>query len=364
LLHASYIIQIIVAQLAGKPIESNEPPRSGAASLFFWARCLMSLAILGFCLAATLDALFAGKTTIWEAIPVGVSVVLFFVLMCVVGLLEGMQIAFFAVARIPADERGSSIFAKKTCELLFRGRGENLAGFMIGRQLCVVSCMFIVARVTSIDIAEGESNIFGVSDGLQEFFNFGFLGAIFLTIAGSISWQLVASAFPLQFLANPLVYVFLRICLMLEATGLCQGAWVLAALHKSIAGFKRDEVYIGTAEERRAKKMGDDTGRVRTGAGHPMKLPLVPAMDGINDYDMDQITSLEDDLTAHLEDVEQKLRDVRMQKGKMEGKAYLVYGTYELPESLKHLSENDPAVMEYIASIRKDSALDAELGEA
>eukprot|EP00978_Attheya_sp_CCMP212_P035261 scaffold152203_cov56-Attheya_sp.AAC.2 len=88
LLHASYIIQLIVAQLTGKPIEPNEPPRSAAASLFFWGRCLKHLAILGFCLAATLDALFAGKTTIWEAIPSGVSAVLFFVLMCVVGLLE------------------------------------------------------------------------------------------------------------------------------------------------------------------------------------------------------------------------------------------------------------------------------------
>jgi hypothetical protein len=240
--------------------------------------------------------------------------------MCVVGLLEGMQIAFFAVARIPADERGNSIFAKKTCELLFRGRGENLAGFMIGRQLCVVSCMFIVARVTSIDIAEGESNIFGVSDGLQEFFNFGFLGAIFLTIAGSISWQLVASAFPLQFLANPLVYVFLRICLMLEATGLCQGAWVLAALHKKIAGFKRDEVYIGTAEERRAKKMGDNIGNVRTGAGHPMKLPIIPAMDGMQNYTMDEITSLEDDLTSHLVDVKEKLSVIMTAKKRKEGK--------------------------------------------
>jgi hypothetical protein len=274
LLHASYLIQFAVAKLAGKPVVSNEPPRDGAQSLFFWGRCLMSLAILAFCLAATLDALFAGKTTIWEAIPSGVSVVLFFVLMCVVGLLEGMQIAFFAVARIPADERGDSTFALKTCELLFRGRGENLAGFMIGRQLCVVSCMFIVARVTTIEIDEGEENIFGVSDGLQEFFNFGFLGAIFLTIAGSISWQLVASAFPLQFLANPLVYFFLRLCLALEFTGLCQGAWVLAALHKKIAGFKRDEVYIGTAEERRSKKMGDESDNLRAGPGHIIKFPM------------------------------------------------------------------------------------------
>jgi silicon transporter len=319
LLHASYIIQILVAKMAGKPIESNEPPRSGGAALFFWGRCLMSLAILGFCLAATLEALFNGQTTIWEAIPAGVSVVLFFVLMCVVGLLEGMQIAFFAVARIPADERGNSVFAKKTCELLFRGRGENLAGFMIGRQLCVVSCMFVVARVTTIEIDEGEENIFGVSDGLQEFFNFGFLGAIFLTIAGSISWQLVASAFPLQFLANPLVYVFLRICLLLEFTGLCQGAWVLAALHKKIAGFKRDEVYIGTAEERRAKAMGDDAGALRSGVGHPVKLPTFPAMDGIPEYNLDQITALEEDLILHLAEVEEKLRDVQIEKGNITG---------------------------------------------
>jgi hypothetical protein len=271
-------------------------------------------------LAATLEALFNGQTTIWEAIPPGVSVVLFFVLMCVVGLLEGMQIAFFAVARIPADERGNSVFAKKTCELLFRGRGENLAGFMIGRQLCVVSCMFIVARVTTIEIEEGEENIFGVSDGLQEFFNFGFLGAIFLTIAGSISWQLVASAFPLQFLANPLVYVFLRICLLLEFTGLCQGAWVLAALHKKIAGFKRDEVYIGTAEERRAKSMGDDEGALRSGAGHPLKLPTFPAMVGMQEYTLDQINALEEDLKLHLADVEEKLEQVQTQKGNIQGK--------------------------------------------
>ena len=33
ILHASYLIQIIVAMMAGKPIESNEHPRSGLTSL-------------------------------------------------------------------------------------------------------------------------------------------------------------------------------------------------------------------------------------------------------------------------------------------------------------------------------------------
>jgi hypothetical protein len=191
--------------------------------------------------------------------------------MSVVGLLEGMQIAFFASAKIPEAERGNSRFALKTCELLFRGKGHNLPGFMIGRQLCVVSCMFFIARVTTVDIAEGEENIFGVSDGLQGFFNLGFLGAIITTIVASISWQLVASAFPMMFLSNPFTYIFLSICLGLEATGLASGSWVFADIQKKIFGFQRDEVYIGTAEERANKNMSDD---VNFGSGHLYKLPV------------------------------------------------------------------------------------------
>merc|ERR1712066_673942 len=223
-------------------------------NIFFLVRCLISLAIICFSLAVPMEALFSKKTTIWDGVPAWLAVIIFVILLCVVGMLEGMQIAFFAVAKIPASERGDSIFAKKTCELLFRGDGYNMPASMVGRQLCVVSCMLFVARVTTVSIPDGESNIFNVSQGLQEFFNLGFLGALFLTIVGSISWQLVAAAFPIAFLSNPLTYILLRICLFLEGTGLCQASWVLAAVHKRIANFQRDEVYIGTAEDRAAKK--------------------------------------------------------------------------------------------------------------
>jgi len=268
LLHASYLIQILVGLAAGKPIESNEPARSGGAQLFFWGRILFSLTVLVFCVTVTMIALFDGKTTMWEGVPPVVALLIFAVLVCIVGMLEAMQIAFFAVAKLPKSERGTSMFALKTCDCLFTGEGNNLPGFMIGRQLCVVSCMFFVARVTSVDM-KGEPNLFGVSDGIQGFFNTGLLGAVMLTILGSISWQLVASAFPIAFLSNPITYVLLRWCLFLEATGICQGAWVLAAVHKKIAGFQRDEVYIGTAEERRKQEMGDSEAPV--GPGHITK---------------------------------------------------------------------------------------------
>merc|ERR1712127_561142 len=66
---------------------------------------------------------------------------------------------------------------------------------------------------------------------------------------------------------------FLRICLLLEATGIASGSWVLAAVHKKIAGFQRDEVYIGTAEERAANNMDDDASQLQFGTGHMVKLP-------------------------------------------------------------------------------------------
>eukprot|EP00978_Attheya_sp_CCMP212_P006657 scaffold15456_cov45-Attheya_sp.AAC.1 len=273
LLHASYLMQMLVAKISGHTIESLESPRNRMQNIFFWSRCVMSVAILGLCFAVTLEALFQGKTTMWDGVPNAVSVFLFFLLMSVVGLLEGMQIAFFAVAKVCKSDRGENPIAFKTCELLFKGQGLNLPGFMIGRQLCVVACFFVIARVTTINVSALDENIFGVSDGMQRLFNTGLCGAVITTIVGSIWWQLVASAFPLSFISNPFVYIFLRICLILEAIGVCSGAWVLAAIQKDFFGFKRDEVYIGTADERARKSVMDDLDLPHHGSGPMIKLP-------------------------------------------------------------------------------------------
>lgn len=279
LLHASYLIQIIVAQLAGKPIESNEPPRDLFGNLVFWGKVLFSVGMLTFAFVITLVALFDGKTTIWEGLPSAVAVILFFLLMSVVGMLEGMQIAFFAVAKITEEERNANRWARWTCDLLFGNGGRGLPGFMIGRQLCVVSCFFVIARVTTVEIEDDESNILGVGDGAQKFFETGLLGALITTIVASIAWQLVASAFPLTFLGNPITYTLLRVCLFLEATGIASGSWVLADIHKYLAGFQKDEVYIGTAEERAALGKSDtnvhedETGHL-TGSAYPANKPL------------------------------------------------------------------------------------------
>jgi len=274
ILHICYVVQMAVGKLAGKPIASNEPPKSTPKKIFFVVRCIWSFGLLCFSFAVTLTALFNGQTTMWGSVPPAASVVLFFVLLFIIGLLEASQIAYFAVAKLQKSERGDGIFARKSCDILFVNKNHNLGAFLIGRQLLVVSCMFIIARITSVRLQPGDENIFGVSDGIQGLFNTGLLGALIVAIIGSVTWRLLASAFPMFFLSNVLCYILLRFALLLEMTGLLHGAWVLAYIHKKIAGFQRDEVYIGTAEERAAKKLPDHSEVLHVGPGH-----IIPAVD-------------------------------------------------------------------------------------
>ena len=208
----------------------------------------MSLAILGFSLAVILKALFDGNSGMWDGVPAAASVIIFFLLLAFVGMMDGMQVAAFAVVNIPEGELAIHTIAHNNCQLIFSG--ENLQAFLIGRQICVAACMFIVTRIATITIPDGEPNIFGVSDGFQTFIDTGLLGAIVITIIGSLAWRIVASSFPLAFMSNPLIYVIIRLCLLLEQTCICSASWLLALIHKLLAGYQLDELYIGTSDER------------------------------------------------------------------------------------------------------------------
>jgi len=242
LLHSVYLFQTFFSKVSGKPIESNEPSRNIAQNLFFWGRVLISMTILGIALAVTLYTLFSGLSGMWNGVPPVVSVFIFFLLMCVLGMLEGMQIAAFALINMNVEELSQRNIAHTNCNLMFTG--QNLQAFLIGRQIFVASIIFIVARIAALDIGDSD-NIFGVNDSLQKFFNTGFLGALILTIIGSLAWRIVASSFPLTFMSNPFIYIIICICLFLETTGICSACWVFARLHKKIVNYQPDKVYIG-----------------------------------------------------------------------------------------------------------------------
>jgi len=166
-------------------------------------------------------------------------------------MMEGMQIALFAVLNMPEEELKQHAMAYKSCQLTFRG--DNLQAFLIGRQICVTCCMFVVARITSLNIASGDATIFGVSQGLQTFFNTGLLGALITTIVGSLAWRIIASSFSLAFLSNPLIYLIIRLCLILEGSGLCSASWVTARFQKIALGYQPDSVYLEGAPRHTAE---------------------------------------------------------------------------------------------------------------
>jgi hypothetical protein len=250
LLHSVYLVQFLFSKLTRKPMTSNESPRTMLQALFFWIRVMFSCIVLGFAFAVVISALFSKKTTMWEGVPPLASVSLFLVLMIFAGIMEGMQIAFLAVVNIPQEELSKFAIAKKNCDLAFQG--SNLQAFFIGRQILVTTCMFVVARIIAPDVQPGhDENIFGVSDQIQEIvFNSNLLGAIITTIASSLIWRVIAASSPISFLSNPLIYMIIRLCLIIDASGLCSAAWMLAWVQRQLFRFQSDEEYIGaTASE-------------------------------------------------------------------------------------------------------------------
>jgi hypothetical protein len=247
--------------------------------------------------------------------------------------------------------------ALKTCECLFKNGGKNLPGFMVGRQMTVTLCFFVIARVTTINVGEGEENIFGVNNTLQNFFNTGFLGAIITTILGSISWQLVAGAFPIAFLSNPIVYIFLQLALFLEATGICAAAWFLAMIQKKVMGFQYDEVYVGTPEERAAKGHGDAEGKLDMATFAP------PHKVGEHKVDQRYIDLVASNFATQRKNILKNISDLRDQVKEAdteEEKAIFQEALKLEIANLKKLNTNESASMRSLNAMKDDLELAEE----
>ena len=70
----------------------NESSNTIMTQLFFWGRVVMSTGFLCFAFAVTLTAIIQGNSGMWEGVPAWASIIIFFILLCVVGLMEGMQV--------------------------------------------------------------------------------------------------------------------------------------------------------------------------------------------------------------------------------------------------------------------------------
>lgn len=244
ILHAVYLIQIIVSSLAGR--KTNSEHKTTFQKATFWLRVAFSVALLIFAFAITVKALFDKSTTMWSSVPAWASLIILLLLTLIAGIMEGLQIALMAVVHISEDELKHHPRAYSNYDFIFSGK--HLQSFLVGRQICQTIIMFVVARIITLD-AESE-NIFGVPDRLQQFFVTGVLGALMTTIVASLSWRVLAASFPVAFLSNPFSRPIIHLCLIFEYTGICYIAWPIAKLYRQVFRFKKDDYYIGTVEER------------------------------------------------------------------------------------------------------------------
>lgn len=208
LLHAVYLVQYLFAWATGKS-PSDGVSRSTVEETFFWLRVIFSTAVLGYACTFTFVALFHGQTDMYKGVPNPVTVVLFFVLLCVIGMMEGMQIALFAVVNLPEEELKNHHVARANCDLTFTG--SNFQAFLskstyiharpphhmpivnfareshglihllstVGRQVCVTFALFVLATIITIDVdmaplldGSHEPTVMGVSTGMQGKFCF------------------------------------------------------------------------------------------------------------------------------------------------------------------------------------------------
>ena len=243
LLHASYLLQRVVGLIAGRPVEMGEGERGTFGKAWFWIRALGSSALLLFSLAATIKALFDGNTSMWPGVPAPVSILLLVALIVAMGSMDALQIAVYKVVHIPVEDLAKNPVALSN--IRFALHGTNLRAFLMGRQIFQTVVLFVIAKIISIRVTDSDENIFGVSNGLQKFFNFGVLGAFLSTILASLSWRVLANSFPLAFLSNPFTLPSIRFCLFIESTGVCAVSWLIATANKKLLRLHPDETYIG-----------------------------------------------------------------------------------------------------------------------
>jgi Silicon transporter len=105
------------------------------------------------------------------------------VLVCFAEIMEGIQ---SASSGLSDDNLSDDNIAKKSYKLT---SGKSRQTFMIGRQALTNSSFFLLEEMTTWTVvpSQGDATIFGVSDGAQQFFNTGLLGALVTTILSSLA---------------------------------------------------------------------------------------------------------------------------------------------------------------------------------
>jgi len=210
------------------------------AGIFDYIRFILSACLLGFSLFVTSYAIFTQKTGFYKEVPGWAALILFFVVLFLLGIAEGLQLALVELKRQkPETYRLSHPRAYRLGELA--SQGDNIEKFLVGRQVIVVFLVFFAAKLTSVTV-QGQEFLFPVPVWVSSvFLETGLLASIVVVVLAQLTPQIVSSVFPIQFLELRIMRPVYYACLFLEFTGLTHFCWVLVHLLCCVFGMNANK---------------------------------------------------------------------------------------------------------------------------
>jgi hypothetical protein len=222
----------------------------------FWVRVVLSLGMSVYTVVIFCVALVGGNTKAPSGTPLYVSFPLLVTLLLLAGIMDAIQVALFAVKHVPADLIEANDHARRNCEYMFKTERDGgwgtesgkLRAFLMGRQFAHTIILFMIARIISVDMKVPGETLFGVNPLVQRiFFNSGILNALVCAIFASLAWRVTANYFPLAYLGSPITIWIIRFCVLVEATGVTDSAWILAKIPDAVVRYRTDDHYIARA---------------------------------------------------------------------------------------------------------------------
>ena len=262
LLHSVYLVQRFfgTAEVDEMGDCKVDKEKTTGQKVLFWTQMVASCMMLVASLAVTCDALCQVEGTMYPGLTNLSNFALFFCLVCFLGLLEAIQIAAFAVVKLPKDFVARNPAAEANCKMVFRG--QNFKALLIGRQIGVTTSMFMLAKITTTKVDSNATSTFNstllgleVPAAIHTVFNTGLPGALITTIVASLWWRIAAASFPIAFMGNPIVKLTIKLCLFLEATGVASASWLLADVMRWLMGLKQDDYHLARM---RTRSIGSD----------------------------------------------------------------------------------------------------------
>lgn len=217
-----------------------------------------------FCGYIVLGGIWAGEATILTNTHPIAPTTIFFVLILLVGSLEGLQISVASLWRKDLDELQARYPRGYKLHQNFKMEESATQNFFAGRQLFIVALVFLAARLTSFpNMTDWPFIAQPFPDFLTPWFSvifleLGLLGAIFTYWLGNLMPQLVATDYPLFFLNIPGMKHLYGACIAINSVNLPEPSKWLAGF--STRNWEEEEDIPISSQQKYDRELEIDSG--------------------------------------------------------------------------------------------------------